>query len=54
MKKFKVWFTYTVPYVGYSEDYLIVEAFNADEAYMNVVNANKDDDNFEVQSVEEI
>ena len=48
MNKFRVWFT-----IGWSEeDYLDVEAKDADEAYENVMDANRDWDRFYVQSVE--
>lgn len=52
MKKFKVWFTYEIPYIGSNEDYLIVEASSAEQAYENVMNANSDMHGFDVQSVE--
>lgn len=48
MKEFRVWFT-----VGWSEeDYLDVRAKNADEAYVRVMNANRDLCGFDIQSVE--
>ena len=50
MNKFRVWFT-----VGWSEeDYLDVEAKSADEAYENVMNANRDWNGFDIQSVESL
>lgn len=48
MKMFRVWFT-----VGWSEeDHLDVEAKDADQAYENVMNANRDWNGFDIQSVE--
>lgn len=48
MKEFRVWFT-----VGWSEeDYLDVRAKSADEAYENVMKANRDWNGFDIQSVE--
>lgn len=48
MKKYRVWFT-----IGWSEeDYLEVEAENAERAWKNVIKANRDWNDFEVQSVE--
>ena len=52
MKKFKVWFTYEIPYTGFNEDYLIVEASSEEQAYENVMKANSDMYGFDVQSVE--
>ena len=44
MNKYIIWFT-----VGWSEeDYLDVEAKSADEAYKNVMNANRDLNGFDV------
>ena len=48
MSKYRVWFT-----VGWSEeDYLDVEATSVDKAYENAMNANKDRNGFDVQSIE--
>lgn len=48
MKKFRVWFT-----IGWSEeDYLEVEAINAEQAWKNVTKANSDWNKFEIQSIE--
>ena len=52
MKKFRVWFTIQIPYYGFNEDFLEVEASNADEAFQNVLAANSDELYFEIQSVE--
>lgn len=50
MKNFRVWFT-----IGWSEeDYLDVRAENAEQAWKNVIKANCDWNNFEVQSVESL
>ena len=54
MKQFKVWFTYDIPYQGYNEDHLIVEAANADQAWKNVMKANSHLNGFDIQSIEEI
>lgn len=54
MKKFRVWFTYLIPCEGYGEDFLEVEAANADQAYENVMYANSDLHGFSVESVEEM
>lgn len=50
MQNFRVWFT-----IGWSkEDYLDVMAINAEQAWKNVTKANRDWNNFEVQSVESL
>lgn len=52
MNKYKVWFTYTLPGIGYSEDYLITEAETGLQAWEKVTKANEYMEYFEVQSVE--
>ena len=52
MKKFRVWFTIYTAWYGYDEDFLEVEAKNADEAYENVMCANSDLQGFNIESVE--
>ena len=51
MKKFRVWFTFST-FGGYDEDYLDVTALDENQAYHNVMNANQDIHDFDVQSVE--
>ena len=52
MHKYRVWFTIYTRYYGYDEDFLDVEAANADQAYENVRNANSDVHGFNIESVE--
>lgn len=52
MNKYRVWFSVYTQYYGYDEDFLDVEAANADQAYENVRNANSDIHGFYIQSVE--
>lgn len=52
MNKYRVWFSIYTRYYGYDEDFLDVEAANADQAYENVRNANSDVHGFNIESVE--
>lgn len=52
MNKYRVWFTIYNVHYGYDEDFLEVEAKNADEAYENVSAANSDLHGFNIESVE--
>lgn len=50
MKKWKVWFTHTIPYVGYTEDWLIAKGNTVEEVYKKF--HRNHDENYEIQSVE--
>ena len=54
MNKYRVWFTIYTRYYGYDEDFLDVEAANADQACENVRNANSDVHGFNIESVESL
>lgn len=51
MNTYKVWFTAGD---SYEEDFLIVQATTAGQAYENVMKANSDLYGFDIQSVEEM
>lgn len=52
MNEYRVWFTIYTRHYGYDEDFLDVEAVDADQAYENVRDANSDVHGFNIESVE--